>query len=215
MATPLTHELREAILDQERFVSDLLKTRSGTKRWWESPFITSALVAVLTATLTSVFGYQVQRSVQTFQLRMQRDEAESSLRRATMQGIVAQATGLVKANEDRVDLARGKYDALSNEQIAGIVQNTNDVGRLWRRQQDSVGFVVSLLFSNGGEPPPEWHSMLRAMERFTVCSSVVPRQYQGRHAPDTSCAQSRTAALDSLHRLSTTLMQQSQLLARR
>ena len=178
--------------NQEERLSKLFQARNpaASRRWYDS----AGLMAVAAALVTSVGSYWLKtrddvakrQDAQLEQMRSAATEANSLM--ATM----------LKANEERVLMARGKFDNVPTDQRREISRNTNHLQQQWRQKREDLELGLLLTFADEPRVVSAWSNARRSLDTLTVCVEQAFVRYQHDTAPPSICDRERSTTLDAV-----------------
>jgi hypothetical protein len=185
MAEPPLREL----LEGERLLEEILRLREPPKRpWWEATGLMTSATAILTILITSIAGYLTQQALRTREtdLLIYQEAAKSG--RETARQANAAIVNVLKLNEERLAIAEGRMDALSDGQLQEIVRATNKLQEAWREDRNNIDMDIYLAFDSQGGARKAWAEVRAAAEAQIACVESVYTRAQRYHAPRDACA---------------------------
>ena len=194
----LTEGQKQEVLEQEKFVTDLLRLRrrpAEQKKWWTSPGITSGLTAVLTVAVTTFATYYMQARLKSQEDLLARQDVRLNQTREAMITVYDLLATLLKGTEDRTKIASGQYDALSDPVLKAIVDETNAIDARWRRDREMTEASVYLYF--GDTEVKRWKQARGDLQRYADCAEQIFVASQGKRARANACEQERLDAVSS------------------
>ncbi len=189
-------ELQQQELAHEEHIARLLEVRNRGKRsrWWDHAGLTALIGSVSAALITFGGSYILkshefaaqQRTAELMQMRREILDANNAI------------AGMLKANEERFLLARGKMAKLSPEEREEIRIGTNKLQKEWRQQRENAEMTVLLSFAGVPTVPEAWSNARSKIEVYTGCMETAYTQFQRDTAPPTVCETEREGALHSM-----------------
>jgi hypothetical protein len=182
--------------------TDLLKARaerlrrpsSGPKRWFDNAGLLSTVTALATIAATAIAGYSVQRAQKVDDRRFEQRQAMLGRERETIIKINDQTAELLRSVEDRLDLARGRYNHLGDVYLRTRADSTNVVDRRWRHERESTELLVLLSFPSDTSVSGGWYSTRAALQRYSDCVHGAYASATRYNAPENACASERLLA---------------------
>ena len=207
----ITAEEWQAAKAHEERIAEVLEIRNrkkGPKQWWES----AGLMTIISSAVGALLGFGGSYVLKGRELESER----AALRITAMGQAITTANdllaGMLKANEERVLTATGRFDKLDSLQRRAITRGTNEIQQQWRRDRENVEMSVLLSFADEPAVPAAWSAARDSLERYTTCVELAFVQYQRARAPDDICSKehsSTTMALKTFRTLlSTTYMKE-------
>jgi hypothetical protein len=102
---------------------------------------------------------------------------------------------MLRANDDRLIMARGQLDKLDSASRDEIRKGTNRAEAQYRAQRELAELSTSIAFAKFPTLQEDFSRTRTALEAYTVCVEAVYLRFQRDIAPATACQQERNSAL--------------------
>lgn len=184
----LTEEEKKRTLDYETFQAEIDRIRREPERkWWESAALMTLLTAVLTAIVTIFGGYLTQYLSRSNEFSLEVAKTELGSKREFLKETYTILSTLLKADEDRLALAQGKYDSLSEKKRREISEATNEADNTWRIKKAYLEFQIFLYYGKTPDIVNAWKETSTAIQSYGDCIEKTFDTYQSSNAPADSC----------------------------
>ena len=194
------------ILKYEEAIAEINKVRSPKteKHWWESPGMISAITAIATVGLTSIFAYVTQsrlrdKDFETQQSKAAYDGEVSSLQRAHLL-----ASDAVHWSGERDRVIAGDYRQLSDADKNPIIDSVNAADFRWRKGRSVEKIDLELSFGSGPEVVARWDGVVARVNDYANCTasrSHAPGECSPFRNPAAAAIDSfRTVGVDAIRR---------------
>lgn len=195
-------KLLEQFLEHEEFVNKLYEVRypREVKRWWDSPFLSSLVTVIVTATLTIGGGYLAQMSTKNQEMRVARLEQHRNKRQESIISIYSLLAKIIKAADDRVYLAEGNLDnKLSEKDMKAIVDTTNVADADWRLNRDTMEMNIYLYYGNHQSILESWKYLRFSIQKYWDKAEMIYINNEGESvAPQGVCKEEAIKAQEAL-----------------
>ena len=185
----ITEEMMKEILTNEEFVSQIVKQRnpSETSAWWKSTLATSVITALVTAIITITGSYVAQSSIKNKEISQARFEYEQNKKREFITRVWELIADAQRAGEDRLVLAKSKYDAFKKARRDAITATTNISDANWRTERDPTESFIYLHYNNREDIINAWQQLRSALQEYCDCAENTYNKFNGSKAPIDSC----------------------------
>ena len=193
----LSDEAKRDLIQHEQLIADVLKIRQGPsekKRWWTAPHITSTVAAVLTVAVTSFATYFMQSRLKAHDYALARQDLRLTQTRDAMFETYELLSALLKTTDDRSKIATGQYASLSDTIVNLIVDESNTVDSLWRRQRYTAELGIILYFGDNRPTVEKWRSTRDLMQEYSNCARDIYMASLRTRGSRTTCDAEREAA---------------------
>ncbi len=194
----LTEEDKKKAVEYEEFYSQIHSIRnpsSGGKKWWEAPVFGSLMTAVLTAVITIGGGYFAQRLMKSNEFELDLFKSELTKKREFLDTTYNFIAEMMKANEERLFFAQGRYDEIPAEKQNELVNATNQADAQWRTKRESAEFQVYLYYGKRPDIVNGWRDARTAIQQYCDCAEKAYLEFQEKKAPGNICqAEARQAS---------------------
>jgi hypothetical protein len=165
---------RQGLLENERFLTELVATRNLTysKPWWESQGLWATIGALVVGLTTILGNYLIQDKQKTREVTLARLDFELKQNRSFLDGTTRLIGRVLSAADDMLWLADGNLDKSKGEHKK-LVDSINAADREWRDGQVAISFLFSLYYGDNETLPAAWKVARDAVKDAWSCSEHV------------------------------------------
>lgn len=209
-------------LHHEAFVAEVLRARSQAARpaeskpWWERLLNATAVTALVGVAGTGVLGHWVAGAVQ--ERTKEREIALASYREYlnaeldTVKATYRLVGSYLSASEDLIFLTGPAFDPSGYEpdqrpvleqQKQDVRKGYNDVDAQWRKERDSLGFLMAYYHGGDAGVAAAWQAAQKAVDAFNDCAWQwhVTHQLVTDAVMKAACLSEKAAARDAVSTL--------------
>ena len=191
----LNDEEKKRVLEYETFQAEVERLRrKPDSKWWDSAAFMTFLTATLTAIITIFGSYLVQYLSRSNEFGLEVAKTELVNKREFLKESFTIISTLLKANEDRLALARGIYDDLPEKKRREISDATNEADNTWRLKKEFLEFQVFLYYGQKPDITNAWKDAKSATQAYSDCIEKTFSSYQNNVAPVDACKKEAEAA---------------------
>ena len=174
--TKITEEQKTEILEYEGIVSQVnqLRNPKSEKHWWESPGMISAVTAIATVGLTSIFAYVTQSRLRDKDFQTQQSKAAYDGEVASLQRAHLLASDALHWSGERDRVVAGDYSKRSDKDRQPIIDSANAADFRWRKGRSAEKIDLELSFGSGPEVSDTWDKVTSRVNEYASCTARQP-----------------------------------------
>lgn len=205
-----TDALRDELLEQEKFVAEILKLRKPKERWWNSSPLLTGLVAIVSIVVSSFATIQTQRAAKNNEFAVAQRSELLTERRKLLYELATLAAQVQKATQDRLLFARGVYDNLPEPERKSLLDSANAVDDRWNVAAKSNEVLLMTLYGNGTGIPDRWRVARDSLQAYVTCVETSYKTHlNSKDTSSTRCADVRSRADSTLNQFFNVVLAQT------